>query len=1075
MAEKLYQFKFIPKKCSYNSPSYKIYTVKFIDGDEEIIPNLYMGKYKVYSVAGDIPDLAIGQEYNSTVKRKHSQKYGFSYEPVTLEFSNATTPEEISKAFLNSIISPEKAETLMDNYPNIVDKIMNDDTKDIDFTKLKGIGEKSFKKIASKVKERYDMINIMAYFKGAISMSVVNKLQSEYNTLHSIKRNLEDDPYKALCKLPGIGFKKADEIVRKLEKEEILTNLYPVISSKERLYACLEYALLQNESNGHTLMSVLDLRALCMKETPEAIEHFTECLNNPRKSLYINKDLKLIGLSRTHNKELYILDTIRELNKKPILWKGDKEKYRNICGYPLSDEQLEPIDMMCNNNIGILTGYAGCVDCDTEYFNGKEWKRIADYTEGEMVLQYNKDGSAKLIKPSKYVKVPAETLYHFETKYGLDQTLSLGHRVVYQTSKGNLAIKPFSDVIEMHYRCKSGFTGKFYTTFNYSGEGIELSDEEIRLQIAVIADGYFGSNTNWCVMRLKKKRKIERIEKLLKDANIPYEKKFQEYTGFYIFRFYAPRREKEYEEYWYNCNKEQFKVVCNEVLNWDGSTTNSRNSFSSTSKKTIDFIQFAFATQGKRAKILIDDREGQIITGHEEQGHTHKNKCYYMNITNRNMVGIGGFHSAEDKTKIVPYKTLDGYQYCFSVPSTMLVLRRNGKIFITGNTGKTSCLKSLIQMCDDIGKKYILCSPTGKAAKVLANATNRNASTIHIALGYKVDDKGIGYFEYNKNNKLETDLVVVDEVSMLGVHLANALFEAIDTKNTKLLLIGDEGQLRSIEPMDLLHDILDKNLAPSCRLTKVYRYNDGGLSKICTDVRNGQPYMEDCPKKICTVEGVNKDFVQYAVEDSKIPNRVEYIFENLLKSGVQVDDIVILTSQNKGDYGTVAINNRIQSLYQKDYKGASYKIGNIAYLKGDKVIHCRNNYNMELSPLDERYDEEEDVTVAIMNGTTGIVVDVDNEYVDVEYPDGIVRYTKDTIQDLNLGYCITIHKSQGSTFKEVIVLLPKAHVYQFSRQLIYTAYSRTSKRCFSVGNVRYINMGIKKKSALNRNTWYKYI
>ena len=138
---------------------------------------------------------------------------------------------------------------------------------------------------------------------------------------------------------------------------------------------------------------------------------------------------------------------------------------------------------------------------------------------------------------------------------------------------------------------------------------------------------------------------------------------------------------------------------------------------------------------------------------------------------------------------------------------------------------------------------------------------------------------------------------------------------------------------------------------------------------------------------------------------------------------------------------------------------------------------------MELSPLDRNYEEEIDKngklkvlsTVAIMNGTTGIVVDVDNEYVDVEYPDGIVRYTKDTIQDLNLGYCITIHKSQGSTFKEVIVVLPKAHVYQFSRQLIYTAYSRTSKRCFSVGNLQYINMGIKKKSALSRNTWYKHI
>ena len=151
-----------------------------------------------------------------------------------------------------------------------------------------------------------------------------------------------------------------------------------------------------------------------------------------------------------------------------------------------------------------IGGQVGCVDCDTEYFNGTQWKKISEYTSGEKVLEYiptekNKEGKATLVSPINYIKQPAKTLWQIETDRGsIDQCLSLNHNFAYLSSKGNFNKKPFSEIIETHNSTTQGFYGKVITTFEYSGKGIELSDDEIRLMVAVIGWKLQKQKTKMC-------------------------------------------------------------------------------------------------------------------------------------------------------------------------------------------------------------------------------------------------------------------------------------------------------------------------------------------------------------------------------------------------------------------------------------------------------------------------------------------------------------------------------------------------------------------------------------------------
>lgn len=321
-------------------------------------------------------------------------------------------------------------------------------------------------------------------------------------------------------------------------------------------------------------------------------------------------------------------------------------------------------------NAIMLSGPHGCVDCDTEFFTSTGWKKISNYIKGDQVLQYDPNNKiANLIMPEKYIKKQSDVpMFHFKTKYGLDQCLSDDHRTFFITQKGIHYTIPFQEVRENHTENISGFSGKFYTSFNIKNNTIfPLSDKLLRVQVMLIADSHIPSNSKKCALNLKKKRKIERAIQLLNEAKIPFDK-YPIVGGYTRIHFVPPIRIKEYTDDFYRCSFDQLKIITSEVMFWD---VDQKNIFYSTIKKSADFIQYAFAATNVKASINIDDRVDKPLT-------------YRVIISSTNLSKIS------PDTKINPYKPSDGYQYCFTVPTGYLVLRRNNCIFITGNCGKTS-------------------------------------------------------------------------------------------------------------------------------------------------------------------------------------------------------------------------------------------------------------------------------------------------------------------------------------------------------------------------------------------------
>lgn len=326
-----------------------------------------------------------------------------------------------------------------------------------------------------------------------------------------------------------------------------------------------------------------------------------------------------------------------------------------------------------SKKIFVING-SGCVDCDTEFFNGHKWKKISDYQSTDKVLQYNKDGTAELVYPLDYIKNPQEKLNLFESK-SLNMCLSDNHICYYITSKNNLYGKSFKEIKENFNSSKNGFNGKFITAFNYkSNNSIDLTNTEIKLMIAIIADGHFRTDTtNSCYLNLKKESKKEEFRKICKEGNIDYtEKDYPSMPGYTRFFVKAPRHEKYFSSYWYNCSISQLQLIAENVFKWDG---NNKNRFFTNNKDSADFIQFVFTSLGYNATITTQDR----------RGIKHYKTIEYSVIKSDNILHQMNKNIRGKINTIEEYTTIDGYEYCFTMPNGMWVMRRKNKICITGN------------------------------------------------------------------------------------------------------------------------------------------------------------------------------------------------------------------------------------------------------------------------------------------------------------------------------------------------------------------------------------------------------
>ena len=359
-------------------------------------------------------------------------------------------------------------------------------------------------------------------------------------------------------------------------------------------------------------------------------------------------------------------------------------------------------------------------------------------------------------------------------------------------------------------------------------------------------------------------------------------------------------------------------------------------------------------------------------------------------------------------------------------------------------------------MLEDNHIDYLLLAPTGIAMKRLKEATGRPASTIHMALACGVPKNFEG-------------VVVIEESSMVSVHLLSNFLIEIGNK-CKILFICDPAQLASISCGNIVQDIIDSGIVPISYLTKVFRYGTSGLATIATDTRNG----EIGPRQ----NGTFSDY-QFIPIDNKPIKQILDSYQTLLDKYTK-DDIMILSPFNKGPVGTVAINKAIQSRYNPNPDtNAIRKISGgeeIMFKVGDKVINTHNEYHCPCFRVDDDGSLVESMSdIMVMNGDMGYIRHIKETdtgiVMAVEFDTGMARIYGPYMNNLLLGYAISIHKSQGSEAKAVIVITSPMHKRMLSSNLLYVADSRAKEQLIEIGDVETIKEGLKRHEQKERDTW----
>ena len=441
------------------------------------------------------------------------------------------------------------------------------------------------------------------------------------------------------------------------------------------------------------------------------------------------------------------------------------------------------------------------------------------------------------------------------------------------------------------------------------------------------------------------------------------------------------------------------------------------------------------------------------------------------------------------------YKKVGEFELSDEQMQILDVVCKNNIAILNGfaGAGKTASTQGIINMLKDNNKSFRLMSPTGRAAKVLHENTKESASTIHRGLGYVPPNN----WTYNNEHPLACDIVIVDEFSMVDIWLFKKLLEAIDFKHTKLLMIGDNAQLPSVSCGNLLHDFMEANIIPTVTLNKIFRYSSGGLMRVATDTRCCKEYLTKDMKSKATVFGDNKDYMFIDLASELIPKNVVALYKKLLDNGNSIEDIQVLTAKNVGDCGSVQLNNMIQKVANPHYGSEiNMKVGETTYYEGDLILQTVNNYKAEMVIRETPTTYEEDIfdenpfgvnpfgtdyhfnqndddpaTAFVANGETGIIKEIYNTYVIVDFNGILVKYYRNDMNMVKLGYAISIHKSQGGGFKTVILCSPQSHIFMLNSNLLYVGLTRMKEKLYHLGSLQSVNQAVKKKANLVRHTF----
>lgn len=352
----------------------------------------------------------------------------------------------------------------------------------------------------------------------------------------------------------------------------------------------------------------------------------------------------------------------------------------------------------------VITAGSGCYPPDTEFFSQDGWKKISDYADGDKVLEFDKnDGTTKLNYPESYVVLPTDQFYEIKNSR-FSFITSENHKHLMVSPNGTLKTPKTIELYEDHHEKARGNRLQTVNTFFYSGEGIDYSEDYLRLKVAIFADGSFNKNSrnNAVTVKLKKDREKERLVKLLDSCEISYTRN-DNVNGYSVFYFHADNRDKQFPKSWYECSNEQMKIICDEIFHWDGSILGRSNSgrkrtksYHSMYKSDMDFLQFCFSSIGVSTTIGCDFRE---------KYKNEEKTCYYLRLNYSNGYGITKDLKKKKTTEINKVDNISNQMYCFTTNTGFFVVRQGGKVFVSGNSGKTTIASKIGETAKKQGKR----------------------------------------------------------------------------------------------------------------------------------------------------------------------------------------------------------------------------------------------------------------------------------------------------------------------------------------------------------------------------------
>ncbi|MDD5935040.1 MAG: ATP-dependent RecD-like DNA helicase [Clostridiales bacterium] len=395
---------------------------------------------------------------------------------------------------------------------------------------------------------------------------------------------------------------------------------------------------------------------------------------------------------------------------------------------------------------------------------------------------------------------------------------------------------------------------------------------------------------------------------------------------------------------------------------------------------------------------------------------------------------------------------------------------RHGLLIVTGGpgTGKTTTINTIIKFFEAEGMEILLAAPTGRAAKRMKETTGREASTIHrmLEISKGMDDKeGRMMFERNESNPLETDVIIVDEMSMVDISLMHSLLKAVPV-GTRLILVGDVDQLPSVGPGNVLKDIINSRVFSVVKLTKIFRQaTESDIIINAHKINSGEHIIMD---------NKSKDFFLLKRDDVNVITSViiQLVRDKMPKYvDASVFDIQVLTPMRKGELGVERLNQVLQQyLNPPDDKKKEKEYMSTIFREGDKVMQIKNNYQITWETK-SRYGITMDSGTGVFNGDTGRVREINlfAEQMTVEFDEGrLVEYPFTQLEELELAYAVTIHKSQGSEYPAVVLPILSGPRMLFNRNLLYTAVTRAKQCVTIVGSESMVQNMIDNVSELKR-------